>query len=117
MPRRGVNGFNATLMGASRGVSGFGYCLSRPGVGPHALPEACAYASGSQRDPSPGLVSTCLPLAGEGEVHEEQVQRDDDGRDEETRRAQGTIVRVIAHDLGRGGQAHERDDREGDTEG
>gem|GEM_PF-4267192 len=65
------------------------------------------------RQPRP----TPLPLAGEGEVHQEQVECDDDGRDEETRRAQGTIVRVIAHDLGRGGQAHERDDREGDTEG
>lgn len=82
MLRRGVNGFNATLMGASRGVGGFGYCSSRPGVGPHALPEACAYASDPQG--GPGLVPTCLPLAGEGQVHEEQVQRDDDGRDEET---------------------------------
>ena len=38
---------------------------------------------------SPGLVSTCLPLAREGEVHEEQVERDDDGRDEETCDTQG----------------------------
>ena len=57
-----------------------------------------------------------LPLAGEGEVHEEQVKRDDDGRNEETGDTQGTIVRVAAHDLGRGGEAHERDDREGDAE-
>ena len=57
-----------------------------------------------------------LALAGECEVHEEQVERDDDGRNEETGDAQGTIVRVAAHDLGRGGQAHERDDREGDAE-
>ena len=57
-----------------------------------------------------------LALAGEGEVHEEQVQRDDDGRDEEAGDAQGAIVRVAAHDVALGGQAHERDDREGDAE-
>ncbi len=50
--------------------------------------------------PSPGLVSTCLPLAREGEVHEEQVQRHDDGRDEEAGDAQGACVCVIAHDIG-----------------
>ena len=57
-----------------------------------------------------------LALAGECEVHEEQVERDDDGRDEETGDAQGTIVGVVAHDIAVGGQAHERDDREGDAE-
>ena len=53
-----------------------------------------------QGESSPGLVSTCLPLAREGEVHEEQVQRHDDGRDEEAGDAQGARVCVIAHDIG-----------------
>ena len=62
------------------------YCRIGPGGGP--------------RNPSPCLVLTCLSLAGEGEVYEEQVQCDDDGRDEEAGDTQGTIVRVAAHDLG-----------------
>lgn len=57
-----------------------------------------------------------LPLASEGEIHEEQVEGDDDGRDEETCDAQGAIVDVVAHDLTVCGQAHEWDDREGDAE-
>ena len=76
------------------------YCRIGPGGG----------APQSQPRPRP------LALAGEGEVHEEQVKRDDDGRDEEAGDAQGTIVRVVAHDVAVGGQAHERDDREGDAE-
>ena len=64
---------------------------------------------------SPGCDSP-LPLAGEGEVHEEQVEGDDDGRDEETCDTQGAIVDVVAHDLTVCGQAHEWDDREGDAE-
>lgn len=88
-----------------------------PHSGALTRPEACAYAPGSRGRSSPGLVPACLPLAREGEVHEEQVQRHDDGRDEEAGDTQGTIVRVAAHDLGRSGEAHERDDREGNAEG
>lgn len=51
-------------------------------------------------DKGPEPRPTLLALAGEGEVHEEQVQRDDDGRDEETGDAQGAIVGVVAHDVG-----------------
>ena len=76
------------------------YCRIGPGGG----------APQSQPRPRP------LSLAGEGEIHEEQVERNDDGCDKEAGDTQGTIVRVAAHDLGRGGQAHERDDREGDAE-
>lgn len=64
---------------------------------------------------SPGCDSP-LPLAGEGEVHQEQVEGDDDGCDEETCDTQGAIVDVVAHDLTVCGQAHEWDDREGDAE-
>ena len=87
-----------------------------PGCGPPRN-QALPYLAQWQRPARPTWPRPRpLALAGECEVHEEQVERDDDGRNEETGDAQGTIVRVAAHDLGRGGQAHERDDREGDAE-
>ena len=87
-----------------------------PGCGPPCS-QALPYLAQWQRPARPTWPRPRpLALAGEGEVHEEQVKRDDDGCDEEAGDAQGTIVRVAAHDLGRGGQAHERDDREGDAE-
>ena len=66
-----------------------------PRPAPPARQGACGNPHGQL---SPGLRP--LPLAGEGEVHEEQVERDDDGRDEETGDAQGASVCVIAHDIG-----------------
>ena len=87
-----------------------------PGCGPPRN-QALPYLAQWQRPARPTWPRPRpLALAGEGEVHEEQVQRDDDGRDEETGDAQGTIVGVVAHDIAVGGQAHERDDREGDAE-
>lgn len=87
-------------------AAGGATALSRP-MGPRFLQPG--------GNPSPGCDSP-LPLAGEGEVHEEQVEGDDDGRDEETCDTQGAIVDVVAHDLTVCGQAHEWDDREGDAE-
>ena len=98
-PRKGVSGFNGGLVGREK--------CRRP---PLRTSKGLWHRQGAQ--PRPRL----LTLAGEGEVHEEQVQRDDDGRDEEPGDAQGAIVGVVAHDVAVGGEAHERDDREGDAE-
>ena len=109
--RRGLPGefCTAPVCGAVRGRD---MSAPRPAFDLH---PARAAGHPAQWAHSPGCDSP-LPLAGEGEVHEEQVEGDDDGRDEETCDTQGAIVDVVAHDLTVCGQAHEWDDREGDAE-
>ena len=68
---------------APRPAFGLHPARTLPAPGSYSAPRPADAAGPAQWAHSPGCDSP-LPLAGEGEVHEEQVEGDDDGCDEET---------------------------------